>query len=382
MTYTYLNPEVALMGAGAVNEIGTWATMLGAKKALIVSGVGKHGKALAADVGELLKEAEVDSVIFSGAEPNPTDVSVHKGAEIYREEGCNMIVAVGGGSPIDCAKGIGVIATNGGEISDYEGAGKVVKPLPPLIAINTTAGTASEMTNFAVITDTRRHVKMALVDWKMTPKVAINDPELMTSMPPALTASTGMDALTHAVEAYVSTLATPTTDAAAIKAIQLIGRWLRPAVANGDDIEARDMMAHAEYLAGIAFNNASLGYVHAMAHQLGGFYNLPHGVCNAILLPHVEQFNLIAAPERFADLARALGENTRGLSTLDAAQKAIVAIKRLSADIGIPAGVKDLGAKEEDLETLAENAMKDICGLTNPRKATKEDIIAIYKNAM
>ncbi len=382
MAYTYLNPEVALMGAGAVNEIGTWATMLGAKKALIVSGVGKHGKALAADVRELLKEAEVDSVIFSGAEPNPTDVSVHKGAEIYREEGCNMIVAVGGGSPIDCAKGIGVIATNGGEISDYEGAGKVVKPLPPLIAINTTAGTASEMTNFAVITDTRRHVKMALVDWKMTPKVAINDPELMTSMPPALTASTGMDALTHAVEAYVSTLATPTTDAAAIKAIQLIGRWLRPAVANGDDIEARDMMAHAEYLAGIAFNNASLGYVHAMAHQLGGFYNLPHGVCNAILLPHVEQFNLIAAPERFADIARALGENTRGLSTLDAAQKAIVAIKRLSADIGIPAGVKDLGAKEEDLETLAENAMKDICGLTNPRKATKEDIIAIYKNAM
>jgi len=382
MTYTFLNPPVALMGAGAVKEIGTWAKMLKAKKAFIVCGIGKHGKALADDIGALLKGAGVDFVIYPGAEPNPTDNAVHKGAEIYKKEGCDMIVAAGGGSPIDCAKGIGIIATNGGQIYDFEGAGKVREPLPPLIAVNTTAGTASEMTNFAVITDTRRHVKMALVDWKMTPKVAINDPELMKSMPPALTAATGMDALTHAVEAYVSTIATPTTDAAAIAAIQLIGKWLRPAVANGDDIHARDMMAHAEYLAGIAFNNASLGYVHSMAHQLGGFYNLPHGVCNAILLPHVEKFNLIAAPERFVDVAMALGENVEGLSTIAAANKAIDAIRELSIDIGIPAGVKELGAKEEDIPTLAENAMKDICNLTNPRKATKEDVMAIYKDAM
>ncbi|MDD3622111.1 MAG: iron-containing alcohol dehydrogenase [Methanofollis sp.] len=382
MTSTYLNPPVALMGAGAVKEIGNWAKMLGGKKAFIVCGIGKHGRALAEDVGVLLKDAGVDVVIYPGAEPNPTDNAVHKGVEMYKKEGCDMIVAAGGGSPMDCAKGIGIIVTNGSEIYDYEGAGKVGEALPPLIAVNTTAGTASEMTNFAVITDTRRHVKMALVDWKMTPRVAINDPELMVSMPPALTAATGMDALTHAVEAYVSTIATPTTDAAALMAIHLIGKWLRPAVANGSDIHARDMMAHAEYLAGIAFNNASLGYVHAMAHQLGGFYNLPHGVCNAILLPHVEKFNLIAAPDRFVDIAKALGENVEGLSTIEAANKAIDAIRRLSADIGIPPGVKSLGAKEEDIPTLAENAMKDICNLTNPRVATKEEIMEIYKEAM
>jgi alcohol dehydrogenase len=382
MAYTYLNPAVALMGAGAVKEIGTWAKMLGAKKALIVSGKGKHGQALNKDIADLLNASGVGSSIFAGAEPNPTDVSVHEGAAVYKKEGCDMIVAVGGGSPMDCAKGIGIVAANGGTIYDYEGAGKVTKPLPPFITVNTTAGTASEMTCFAVITDTRRHVKMALVDWKLTANVAINDPELMKSMPPALTAATGMDALTHAVEAYVSTIATPTTDAAAIAAIQLIGKYLRPAVANGDDMVARDMMAHAEYLAGIAFNNASLGYVHAMAHQLGGFYNLPHGVCNAILLPHVEKFNLIAAPERFVEIAKALGENVEGLSTIAAAEKAIDAIKKLSADVGIPAGVKELGAKEEDIPTLADNAMKDICGLTNPRRATKNEIMAIYRSAM
>ncbi|MDD3621990.1 MAG: iron-containing alcohol dehydrogenase [Methanofollis sp.] len=381
MVYTYLNPAVALMGAGAVKEIGNWAQMLNAKKALIVSGKGRHGKALAEDVGALLKESKVDFHIYAGAEPNPTDVSVQEGAKVYKKEGCDMIIAVGGGSPMDCAKGVGVVAANGGEIYDYEGVSKVEKALPPFITVNTTAGTASEMTNFAVITDTRRHVKMVLVDWKMTPDVAINDPELMVSMPPALTAATGMDALTHAVEAYVSTIATPTTDAAAIGAIELISKWLRPAVANGNDIEARDMMAHAEYLAGIAFNNASLGYVHAMAHQLGGFYNLPHGVCNAILLPHVEKFNLLAAPERFVDIAKALGENVEGLSTMDAADKAIEAIKRLSVDVGIPAGVAELGAKEEDIPTLADNAMKDACSLTNPRVATKEEIMAIYKEA-
>ena len=186
---------------------------------------------------------------------------------------------------------------NGGNIRDYEGVNKTTKPMPPFLAINTTAGTASEMTRFCIITNTDTHVKMAIVDWRCTPNIAINDPVLMVGKPPALTAATGMDALTHAVEAYVSTIATPITDACAIKAIELIAEYLRPAVANGENLEARDKMAYAEYLAGMAFNNASLGYVHAMAHQLGGFYNLPHGVCNAILLPAVCEFNLIACRE-------------------------------------------------------------------------------------
>jgi alcohol dehydrogenase len=238
------------------------------------------------------------------------------------------------------------------------------------------------MTSFTIITDTTRHIKMAIVDPRITPDVAVNDPELMVSMPPALTAATGMDALTHAVEAYVSTMATPTTDAAAIKAIELISKYLRKAVAHGEDVKTRDMMAHAEYLAGIAFNNASLGYVHSMAHQLGGFYNLPHGVCNAILLPYVEMYNKQVCPELFADIAKAMGEKVEGLSSEEAANRAIDAIKKLAVDIGIPSGLKELGAREEDLEILAENAMQDVCRLTNPRDLSKEDIIEIYRRAM
>ncbi len=382
MVYSYLNPRLALMGAGCVNEIGTQAKELGGTKALIVSGTSKHGLSLAKQMAELLKVAGIGSEIFAGAEPNPTDTSVMEGANLYEKSGCDMIVAVGGGSPMDCAKGIGIVAGNGGVINDYEGIGKVKKDLPPLITVNTTAGTASEMTNFSIITDTNRHVKMAIVDARLTPSVAINDPELMLSMPPALTAATGMDALTHAVEAYVSTLATPTTDAAAIKAIELVSNYLRRAVAHGDDLSVRDMMAHAEYLAGIAFNNASLGYVHAMAHQLGGFYDLPHGVCNAILLPYVEMYNKSACPERFADIAKAMGEDVEGLSAEEAADKAIEAIRKLAKDVGIPSGLKELGAKEEDLEVLAESAMKDVCHLTNPREFKKEEVVEIYRKAL
>ena len=201
-------------------------------------------------------------------------------------------------------------------------------------------------------------------------------------MPPALTASTGMDALTHAVEAYVSTIATPVTDACALKAIELIAGYLRAAVANGSDMEARDKMCYAQYLAGMAFNNASLGHVHAMAHQLGGFYDLPHGVCNAILLPHVSRFNLIAKMERFVDIAVAMGENVEGLSTRSAADLALESISTLSADVGIPSGLKQLGVKEGDLKTMAENAQNDACGATNPRCPTLDDVIGIYKNAL
>lgn len=250
-----------------------------------------------------------------------------------------------------------------------------------MVAINTTAGTASEITRFCIITDTSRHVKMAIVDWRVTPQIAINDPKLMVGMPPSLTAATGMDALTHAIEAYVSTNANPLTDAAALMAITMITQYLPKAVANGTYMKARDKMAYGQYLAGIAFNNASLGYVHAMAHQLGGFYNLPHGVCNAILLPHVEEFNLIGNMNCFRDIAKAMGENIEGLSATEAAKKAIHAIRQLSEQVGIPKDLRSLGVKEEDFEIMAENAMKDVCQLTNPRKATKEQVIGIYKAA-
>lgn len=381
-TFGFFIPTVSLMGVGSAKEAGEQVKALGAKKALIVTDKGISAIGMADQIKQQVEAAGVKAVIFDGAEPNPTDKNVHAGVDIYKENKCDAIITLGGGSSHDCGKGVGLVIGNGGHIRDFEGVNKSTKPMPPFVAINTTAGTASEMTRFCIITNTDTKVKMAIVDWRCTPNIAINDPLLMVGKPAALTAATGMDALTHAVEAYVSTIATPITDACAIKAIELISDYLRPVVANGKNIEARDKMAYAEYLAGMAFNNASLGYVHAMAHQLGGFYNLPHGVCNAILLPAVCEFNMISNPARFADIAVALGEDITGLSTVDAAAVGIAAIRKLSRDIGIPAGLTALGVKETDLRIMAENAMKDACMLTNPRTATLDCVIGIFKAAM
>jgi len=381
--YGYFIPTVSLMGVGAHKQVPAQVKTLGGTSVFLVTDayLGRPG-GMADDIKGMLEAEGIKVTLFAGAEPNPTDKNVHDGLKCYQESGADTILTLGGGSAHDCGKGIGLLATNGGDIRDYEGLDKSKKPMPPFIAVNTTAGTASEMTRFAVITNTSNHVKMAIADWHTTPNVAINDPLLMVGMPPALTAATGMDALTHAVEAYVSIAATPVTDSAALMAIKLVATNLRNAVANGQNMEARDKMAYAEYLAGMAFNNAGLGYVHAMAHQLGGLYNLPHGVCNAILLPHVEIFNIIACPERFVDVAIAMGENIQGLSVRDAADKAIIAIQKLSTDIGIPSGLAQLKANEKDFEVMAGNALKDICSLFNPRTATLNDIIGIYKAAM
>ncbi|QXX88213.1 iron-containing alcohol dehydrogenase (plasmid) [Acinetobacter lwoffii] len=375
-------PCVSLFGPGCAKEIGIKAQNLGAKKALIVTDAGLFKFGVADEIANYLKEAGVDSYIFSGAEPNPTDINVHHGVTAYNENACDFIVSLGGGSSHDCSKGIGLVTAGGGHIRDYEGIDKSTVPMTPLIAINTTAGTASEMTRFCIITNTDTHVKMAIVDWRCTPLIAIDDPKLMLAKPAGLTAATGMDALTHAIEAYVSTAANPITDACAEKAITMISEWLSLAVANGDNLEARDAMSYAQYLAGMAFNNASLGYVHAMAHQLGGFYNLPHGVCNAILLPHVCEFNLIACPERYAKIAQLMGVNTEGLTVTGAAYEAIGAIRQLSASIGIPSGLTELNVKEADLAIMAENAQKDACMLTNPRKANHAQVVDIFKAAM
>lgn len=379
-TYYFL-PTRNLFGEDSVKETGTLMQSLGGRRALIVTDgfLAKNG--MAEQIQKILSDAEVESVVFDGVEPNPKDVNVEAGLKIFEENSCDSIISLGGGSSHDCAKAIALVASNGGNIRDYEGVDRSDKPLCPMIAVNTTAGTASEITRFCIITDTSRHVKMAIVDWRVTPQIAINDPNLMVGMPPALTAATGMDALTHAIEAYVSTAANPLTDAAALMAITMITQYLPKAVANGVYMKARDKMAYGQYLAGIAFNNASLGYVHAMAHQLGGMYNLPHGVCNAILLPHVEEFNLIGNANRFRDIAKAMGEITEGLSTMDAARKAIAAIRQLSSQVGIPERLRDLGVKEEDFAVMAENAMKDVRSVTNPRKATKEQIIGVFKAA-
>ncbi|ADO82292.1 iron-containing alcohol dehydrogenase [Ilyobacter polytropus] len=380
--YSYFIPTVNLMGRGAVSNVGKQAKILNGSKALLITDEILVKIGVAEKIISLLNESGVETSVYDKVNPNPTVKNVSDALSVYQNEKCDIIIALGGGSSIDCAKGVGILATNGGNISDYEGVDKSENPMPPFITINTTAGTGSEMTRFTIITNTDTSVKMAIVDWHVTPTVSINDPELMISMPASLTAATGMDALTHAIEAYVSTIATPVTDSAAIKAVELISKYLRPAVANGENIEAREMMAYAAFLAGMAFNNASLGNVHAMAHQLGGFYNLPHGVCNAILLPQVQEFNLIAYPERFADIARALGENIEGISPMEAGAKAISAIKRLSKDVGIPSGLRELGVKEEDFPILADNTLKDVCIATNPRKSSKNQIIQLFRDSM
>lgn len=375
-------PCVSLFGPGCSKDIGIKAKNLGAKKALIVTDQGLFKAGVADLIAGYLTEQGIQSHIFPGAEPNPTDINVHNGVNEYINNACDFIVSLGGGSSHDCAKGIGLVTAGGGHIRDYEGLDKSNQPMTPLIAVNTTAGTASEMTRFCIITNTDTHVKMAIVDWRCTPLIAIDDPKLMIGKPAGLTAATGMDALTHAVEAYVSTAANPITDACAEKANRMIQQWLRQAVANGENLEARDAMSYAQYLAGMAFNNASLGYVHAMAHQLGGFYNLPHGVCNAILLPHVCQFNLIACPERYADIAQFMGVDTSNMTTTEAAYAAIDAIRELSQAIGIPTGLQTLGVKEADFDIMSTNAQNDACMLTNPRKANHNQVVEIFKAAM
>ncbi len=386
--YGYFIPSVTLIGIGAAKEIPAKIASLGGKKPLIVTDKGITAAGITKEITDLLDDAGMPYAVFDETIPNPTDIDVHDGVEVYKKEDCNSLITLGGGSAHDCGKGIGLVIANGGTIQDYEGVDQSSNSMPPYVAVNTTAGTASEMTRFCIITDTSRKVKMAIVDWRVTPGVALDDPLLMVGMPPALTAATGMDALTHAVEAFVSTIATPMTDSAAEKAIELIAKHLRPAVANGNDIEAREGMCYAQYLAGMAFNNASLGHVHAMAHQLGGFYDLPHGECNAILLPHVSQFNLIAKMDRFVKIAELMGEDTTGLSPRDAADLALEAIKKLSADIGIPSGLVELGkrygkeVKAEDIPTMTGNAQKDACGLTNPRLPNDMDVEAIYTAAL
>ncbi|MBY5980210.1 L-threonine dehydrogenase [Ferrimonas balearica] len=375
-------PSVNTLGRGALDDAIQDISTLGFTKGLVVTDTPLVELGLVAKLTEALGQQGIGSVVFDGVQPNPTTANVEAGLALFRQHQCDFVISFGGGSPHDCAKGIALVATNGGNIRDYEGVDQSAKPQAPLVAINTTAGTASEMTRFCIITDETRHIKMAIVDKHTTPLLSVNDPELMLAKPKALTAATGMDALTHAVEAYVSIAATPITDACAEKAIALISQYLRRAVEDGSDIEAREQMAYAQFLAGMAFNNASLGYVHAMAHQLGGFYDLPHGVCNAILLPHVQAYNAKVAARQLAGVARCMGVDTRGMSDDEAAQQALAAIRTLSADIQIPANLTELGVKAEDIPTLATNALNDACGLTNPKQATHEEICAIFQAAM
>lgn len=382
--YDFFMPNVNFFGRGSVEVVGERSKILGAKKALIVTD--KFLKELKdGPVEKVIKSLEkenIDFAFYDGVEPNPKDANVRDGLEIYNSEKCDLILTVGGGSAHDCGKGIGIAATHEGDLyENYAGIETLENPLPPIVSVNTTAGTGSEVTRHCVITNTEKKVKFVIVSWRNTPLVSINDPELMLDKPAGLTAATGMDALTHAVESYISLGANPVTDSMAIQAMKLISDNLRQAVAYGHNIEARENMANASLLAGMAFNNAGLGYVHAIAHQLGGLYDIPHGVANAVLLPHVLEYNIISNPRKFSDIAEFMGEDLTGLSTRDAADKAISAIKKLSEDVNIPSNLKELGVKEKDFETMADLALQDGNAFSNPIQGNKEDIISILKSA-
>ncbi|KIR08870.1 1,3-propanediol dehydrogenase [Levilactobacillus brevis] len=382
-SYDFLMPSVNFFGPGVISKIGDRAKMLGMKKPVIVTDKFLEGLKDGAVEQTLdsLKAAGVDYVVYNNVEPNPKIRNIKEVKKLYEESGADSIITVGGGSAHDTGKGAGIILTNGDDITKLAGIETLDKALPPLIAVNTTAGTGSELTRHAVITNEETHLKFVVVSWRNIPLVSFNDPTLMLDVPKGLTAATGMDAFVQAVEPYVSVDHNPITDSQCVEAIKLIETSLREAVANGHNLEARTKMVEAEMLAGMAFNNANLGYVHAMAHQLGGQYDAPHGVCCALLLPYVEEYNIIACPERFAELAEIMGENTDGLSTRDAAELAIKAMKQLSEDVGIPHSIKEIGAKPEDFELMAKNALKDGNAFSNPRKGTKEDIIKIFQAA-
>ncbi|MGY5270575.1 iron-containing alcohol dehydrogenase [Lactiplantibacillus plantarum] len=381
--FDFLMPSVNFFGPGVISKIGKRAKTLGMHKPVIVTD--KFLESLpdgaVAQVRRSLDAAGIDYVIYNQVEPNPKIHNIQAVKALYQANQADSLITIGGGSAHDTGKGAGIIMTNGDDITKLAGIETLKNALPPLIAVNTTAGTGSELTRHCVITNEETHYKFVVASWRNMPLVSFNDPTLMLDVPKGLTAATGMDAFVQAIEPFVSVDHNPITDSQCIQAIKLIETSLREAVANGHNLEARTHMVEAEMLAGMAFNNANLGYVHAMAHQLGGQYGAPHGVCCALLLPYVEEYNLIACPERFAELAKIMGENTDGLSTRDAAELAIKAMKQLSEDVGIPHSIKEIGAKIEDFEHMATNALKDGNAFSNPRKGTKEDIIKIFQAA-
>lgn len=333
-------------------------------------------------VMKVLERTRMTFHVFDEVIANPTMKSVNDALNLVKDHKPDVILSIGGGSAHDTAKAISIVLANGGCIKDYEGINKMEVVGVPMVAINTTAGTASEMTYFCIITDEKRKVKMAIVDPKMLPWISVNDPKTMMSLPKSLTAATGIDALTHAIEAYLSTNATPITDANALYAIKLIKEHLPIVYNDGSNGESRKMMAYAQFLAGMAFSNASLGYVHAIAHQLGGFYNLPHGVCNALLLPYVLEFNgQQLKGTRIGDIYEAFGGKPFNKQNQIATKNLVKAIKEMNYRLGIPKSLKDLGVKTEDFKNLAKNALLDSCALTNPVKTDINGIMKILEKA-
>ena len=377
----FVAPEFVI-GASARLLAGRYAKNFGAHHVLVVTGPNIIKEGWVRDVTKSLDDDDINHTIFSGISVNPRDHEVMAGAKVYAESGCDAIVAIGGGSPMDCAKGIGIVSSNGKNILDFEGVDMIVVPPPPMICIPTTAGTGADVSQFAIINNTQRKVKIAIISKKIVPDIALIDPLPLTTLSPELTAHTGMDAITHSVEAYVSNASSPITDVHALESIRLMKGHLLSAYQSPKSIEHRYQTMMGSLCAGLAFSNASLGAVHAMAHSLGGFSELPHGECNALLLEHVMAFNFPACPKRFGMIGLALGVDLSSLALADKKEKIIAGIRDLRETLGITDTLGDLGVTKQDIPVLAQNALQDPCMATNPRQPTVKDIERIYEEAL
>ena len=383
MAYRMILNETSYFGAGSRKVIAEEVAKRCYKKALIVTDKDLIKFGVADQVIAVLKDANIPYEIFDEVKPNPTVKNVKAGIAAFHAAGADFMIAIGGGSSMDTSKAIGIIINNP-EFSDVvslEGVANTKKKSVPVIALPTTAGTAAEVTINYVITDEENVKKMVCVDPNDIPTLAIIDPELMLSMPRGLTASTGMDALTHAIEGLITLGAWEMSDMFETKAIEMIAKWLPKAVENPSDIEARDGMATAQYIAGMAFSNVGLGLVHGMAHPLGAYYDIPHGVANALLLPFVMEYNKEAAKAKYRTIAEAMGVDTSSMSDDEAADAAVKAVKDLAIRVRIPQHLSEIGVPESGLPTLAQAAFNDVCTPGNPRQTNVEEILAIYKKA-
>ncbi len=377
----FVSPEI-VFGAGCRHSTGNYAKNFGARKVLLVSDPGVVAAGWVTDIQESLTRQNIEHHLFTGVSANPRTEEVMLGAEVYRAQACDAIVAVGGGSPMDCAKGIGIAVAHGRNIIEFEGVDTLRVPSPPLILIPTTAGTSADVSQFVIISNQDERMKFSIVSKGAVPDVSLIDPETTLSMDPFLSACTGIDALVHAIEAFVSTGNGPLTDPHALEAMRLINGHLVQMIANPADIELREKIMLGSMQAGLAFSNAILGAVHAMSHSLGGYLDLPHGLCNAVLVEHVVAFNYSAAPERFKTVAQTFGIDTRGMTHSQIRDHLVAHLIQLKQAIGFSETLGLHGVNISDIPFLSRHAMQDPCILTNPRSSTQRDVEVVYAEAL
>ncbi len=374
-------PEI-VFGPGALAELGHCAARLGARRPFLVTDPGLIEAGWVDEAVAHLRQSELRPTLWHGITPNPKDHEIEAAYQAYAADGNDVIIGLGGGSCIDAAKGVAILSSNGGRILGYEGVDKVIRPIPPTVMVPSTSGTGADVSQFAVVTDTAARIKITIISRTLVPEISVIDPRLLTTMPDLLNASTGLDALTHGIEAFVSRAHNLLTDSHALHAVALITRHLLGSQLRPKETIPRLAMALGSLEAGMAFTNAILGATHAMSHQIGGQLDAPHGVLNAVLLPHVIRFNAQVCPERFVPLATASGVRTEGVPAGEVALLLAERVRELADEAGVPKGLAALGVTEAELPQMARTTLRDACMTTNPREADARDIEALFRAAL